>query len=193
MLLKEKGVLSERSKDFVWCEMVGSGQFGEAFRGTARANGQDVIVKRLNPKHTKENAVIAEAAVLDRLRGHAHIVVLLDAFLAKGVYHLVFEDGGQSLQSLLDPLPSLAEIRSIASQCASALEHVHSLEIVHADFKPPNIVVDTTGGRWHCRLADFGSALAALDLCCRRCVCRNIVMTTQNNRRLGSTTRYVGL
>jgi serine/threonine protein kinase len=178
MMLKDPEALSQRAKDFVMCEPAGAGQFGEAFRSTARANGQGVIIKRLRPKRSQEHDVIAEAAVLDRLRGHAHIVVLLDAFLAKGVYHLVFEDGGRSLESLLEPLPSLAEIRAIASHGASALEYIHSLEILHADIKPPNIVVAITNGRWHCRLADFGSALAALHLCFRRCVCRHIALTT---------------
>jgi serine/threonine protein kinase len=54
------------------------------------------------------------------------------------------------------PLP-VAEVASVVSQAASALDYAHGQGVVHRDIKPGNIIVDKGG---HATLTDFGIARA---------------------------------
>ena len=54
--------------------------------------------------------------------------------------------------------------RSVLLQCAQALAHMHSRDVIHLDMKPENIMVDGPDGTPRCRIADFG-----------QCRCRQVV------------------
>jgi serine/threonine protein kinase len=49
----------------------------------------------------------------------------------------------------------LQDALSVLKQCASALDHAHSRNVVHRDIKPSNIMVDAAGV---IRITDFGIA-----------------------------------
>jgi two-component system LytT family response regulator len=63
---------------------------------------------------------------------------------------------GETLEKRLtgEPLP-MAEIVSIASQVADALDAAHARRIVHRDIKPANLMI---GARSHVKVLDFGLA-----------------------------------
>lgn len=83
-------------------------------------------------------------------------------FSYKNTICLHFELLDQSLLSLLEKRKQgllLSDIKAIVFQVATALLHLNSIGIVHADLKPDNImVVDSSQRPLRVRLIDFGQA-----------------------------------
>jgi|GEM_PF-6835071 len=90
---------------------------------------------------------------------HPNIVSLLDyASVQKGEEINIFE---WSISSLSDDLASrhrftTLEITRILSDISSALDYLHSIDIIHCDVKPGNILVSNLHDRYI--LSDFGCA-----------------------------------
>jgi serine/threonine-protein kinase len=104
-----------------------------------------------------------EARVIAKM-DHPGIVSVHDIGEQGGALFLVMAFvPGSNLRELLDrggPL-SVSEIVDLGVQASDALEHAHSVGIVHRDVKPENImVVRLAGGAMRVLLADFGLATA---------------------------------
>lgn len=99
-----------------------------------------------------------EAAIAARLR-HLHIVQLYDYGYAPPFYYTLIEYiVGGSLRQLVEKQGrlQLGATLDIFRQIAAALDHAHSLGIVHRDVAPGNILVEQGTGR--ALLTDFGIA-----------------------------------
>jgi len=125
------------------------------------------------------NYVIAEVYALERCRGHPHIVQVLDAYLESdfvpgGLLRttavLVMKRFGIGLHELLRQTiqgkpgdlggfgPSV--IRGMASGLCGAVSFVHSLDLLHGDIKPPNVLGKWEGPAVTVQLADFGACVS---------------------------------
>ena len=158
---------------------IGAGGMAEVFRarkiGTADHLGVDkvVAVKRLHADVASDERLaemfVEEARLVARLR-HPNIVALHDVGIEDGQLYLVMElvEGAplyriqRMLQAGGEELGAAA-VAEIGIQIADALAYAHSLtdaagrslEIVHRDVSPQNILIDDTGV---VKLADFGIA-----------------------------------
>ncbi len=97
---------------------------------------------------------LEEAKVLASIR-HRHIVEVFDfGFLSEGAY-LVLEylPGGSLLAELGDGSLPTPRCKTVCLAVLDALEHIHSLGIMHRDVKPANVLLDAAGVP---KLADFG-------------------------------------
>lgn len=98
-----------------------------------------------------------EIAITSRL-AHPHILPLYDSGETGGVlYYVMPLVKGESLRDRLEQHPdgvALDEVMSIARQIAQAIDHAHSLGIIHRDVTPGNILI----AEGHAVLADFGVA-----------------------------------
>lgn len=114
------------------------------------SQGSSELVERFRVKFVKE------ARSLARLR-HPNIVSIIDIFEENDTayYVMEFHAGGSLADKVKNaPLPEADAVKYIR-QIASALEYVHSKQMMHLDVKPANILLDGDG---NAILIDFGLA-----------------------------------
>src|SRR5262249_39113373 len=140
-------------------ERLGDGGFGEVFRAYDPRLDRDVAVKVLKQRNPSERVMerfFREARAVARL-DHPNIVGVHDAGFDAGrcwvAYQLV---SGRPLwwyreRQRLDASTAARIIRDLAD----ALDHAHSMGVVHRDIKPGNVIIDDRGRP---RLIDFGLA-----------------------------------
>lgn len=129
----------------------------------------NTLVRRLDPIHIHEAAVIAE------IGHHPNVIKLLDIFTYSDGIGIVIPRMSTSLKRFKGLTFNLAIIFSY--QIALGLDYIHSNHWIHADLKPENILVDNEGK--NVVIADFGFAKIAPD-------CE----TREWNRPEGYTPRY---
>ncbi|KAL6619446.1 hypothetical protein ACP70R_034585 [Stipagrostis hirtigluma subsp. patula] len=141
--------------------VLGRGASSKVYRARDVRTGDHVAVKAVRKPHhpwTPEarRSVEREVAALRRLKGHPHIVRLLDVLASRSTVYLVLELArGGSLLSALDDGGRADEpaARRLFAQLASALAHAHARGVFHRDVKPENLLLDERGD---VRLTDFG-------------------------------------
>jgi Tol biopolymer transport system component len=141
---------------------LGAGGMGEVYRARDTRLGRDVAIKVLSPHLAATPEVRArferEARTISQLN-HPHICTLYDVGHQDGTDYLVMELlEGETLAHRLEkgPLP-VAEVLTLGTQIADALDRAHRAGVVHRDLKPGNVMLTKAGAK----LMDFGLARAA--------------------------------
>ena len=103
------------------------------------------------------NKFIDEAVALSQLN-HPNVVSVSDVFMENGTAYYVMDFiDGKSLHQIVNERGALPESEAISyiKEAAEALKYVHSLNRLHLDIKPGNIMVAKDG---HAKLIDFGAS-----------------------------------
>src|ERR671932_272072 len=142
---------------------LGSGGMANVYLAEDQELGRRVAIKILNDRHAHD------ASFVERFRreaknaaalSHPNIVSIYDRGEAEGTYYIAMEYlDGRSLKELIvsrGPAPIPLAI-DYARQILNAVRFAHRHGIVHRDFKPPNVVVDSEG---RVKVTDFGIARA---------------------------------
>ena len=139
---------------------LGTGGMGEVFLAEDSRLKRKVALKILLPEVATDSEKLArflrEARAASAL-SHPNAAHIYEVGESGGLHFLAMEYiEGDTLESRLtgDPL-ALADIVSIGTQVADALEAAHARGIVHRDIKPANLM---TGARGHVTVLDFGLA-----------------------------------
>jgi hypothetical protein len=144
---------------------LGTGANGHVCKAIHRVSGCEVAVKLL--KRSDLVATFHELSILQIVSQHKHVVKVLDSGVHGGRLAIVFEAGGQDLGQILKKRQLRAtDIKQVTKQTLEALAFVHGRNVVHADVKPPNILVRSmVPSPLHVLLCDFGLALLNTEGC----------------------------
>ena len=159
---------------------ISSGGFGNTYEGVHTMMDTKVAIKEFFPKmfcNRDENtshitvATQSNIELVDKLRkkfieeakaifkmNHPNIVKVHDIFEENGTaYYVMDYIDGKSLGDIVKQRGALSESEAVdyIRQVAGALKYVHSLNRLHLDIKPGNVMVDATG---HAMLIDFGAS-----------------------------------
>jgi serine/threonine protein kinase len=140
---------------------IGRGGNARIFLATD-PNGLSVALKILHPEllvSVAADRFLREIKLCSRLN-HPHIARLLDSGEQEWlVYYVMSYAEGPTLRERLDGGQfSIPETLRLAADLLDALDHAHSLGIIHRDVKPANVVMSSEGAI----LLDFGIARAVI-------------------------------
>jgi len=154
---------------YVLTDVLGRGGLGIVISAWDPQLERNVAIKlvRLGGSHGNERAkatdrMLSEARALAQL-AHPNVVSVFDVGRYEapdghdGVFVVMEELAGPSLQTWLRSPRSANEILALFTQAGEGLAAAHARGLVHRDFKPANVVLDAHGVP---KVIDFGLALA---------------------------------
>lgn len=139
---------------------IARGGMATVYRARQTTIARDVAIKVLPAKFTHERNFLErfnrEVAVISQLQ-HPHILPVYDFGEYDEMPYIVmaYINGGILTDKIKHGAMSIPEIIRMIDQMAQALDFAHTKNIVHRDFKPSNVLLDTLGNTY---LADFGLA-----------------------------------
>lgn len=149
-----------RPSDFDFFKVIGKGSFGKVLLAKHKVEEKFYAVKVLNKAHimrkNEAKHIMSERNVLVKNVQHPFLVGLHYSFqTADKLYFVLDYVNGGELFFHLQKERSFSETRAkfYAAEMASALAHLHSLNVIYRDLKPENILLDSDG---HLVLTDFG-------------------------------------
>jgi serine/threonine-protein kinase len=148
---------------------IATGGMGAVYRAIDTVLNREVALKVLPP------GTAAQGNALERFRRearngaklrHENIVTIYEFDQAGSTFYLAMElIDGIDLQEHIDRKGRLdpEEARQITIQAARALDHAHSLGVVHRDVKPSNFLITLKGDQLLVKMSDFGLARETTD------------------------------
>ncbi|XP_010101342.2 probable serine/threonine protein kinase IRE [Morus notabilis] len=152
-------------EDFEIIKPISRGAFGRVFLARKRATGDLFAIKVLKKadmiRKNSVESILAERNILISVR-NPFVVRFFYSFTCRENLYLVMEYlNGGDLYSLLRNLGCLDEdmARVYIAEVVLALEYMHSLNVIHRDLKPDNLLIGQDG---HIKLTDFGLSKVGL-------------------------------
>jgi serine/threonine-protein kinase len=140
---------------------LGKGGMGEVFRADDLKLGQAVALKFLPAEVDRDPARLTQLHTEVRMArqvSHPNVCRVYDIDEVDGHTFLSMEYvDGEDLSSLLTRIGRFPEDRAleIARQICVGMAAAHGRGVIHRDFKPANVMLDSAG---HVRITDFGLA-----------------------------------
>ncbi|XP_057696690.1 obscurin isoform X1 [Corythoichthys intestinalis] len=136
---------------------IGRGTFGVVKRVIHRGTGEVFAAKFLPLRSSTRTRAFKERDLLSRL-AHPRVACLLDFFCTRRTLVLITElccSHGLVDHLLLRGLVSEKEVQSYIQQVLEGVGHIHSMNILHLDIKPENILM-VYPPRDEIKICDFG-------------------------------------
>uniref|UniRef100_A0A0K0DG35 non-specific serine/threonine protein kinase n=1 Tax=Angiostrongylus cantonensis TaxID=6313 RepID=A0A0K0DG35_ANGCA len=141
------------------CRILGKGEFGEAVEVESLEDGRHYAIKRALrtfESSTSRQNKLREVLVHESIPHHANILRFEKAWEERGRLYIQTELCSGNLADYRRNFGLLTEneLYLVLLSVLTAVEHLHSLNILHLDIKPSNILIHESG----CKLGDFGLA-----------------------------------
>ncbi|OQR91589.1 protein kinase [Achlya hypogyna] len=149
--------------------LIGSGGFARVSAGREKTSDAPVAIKRMSKALTSKARFEQEVSILTQVQGSNSVVQLKEAFETPDDWVLVTEfiQGGELFDRLLaHGTYSECEAKALTKEMSSALQHLHAQNVVHADVKPENILLQSKQDSARMILIDFGLSFHASDRAC---------------------------
>jgi calcium-dependent protein kinase len=140
-------------------DVLGEGGFGSVRLITARQSKRTYALKLIPKVSSRASEACEELRIMQAVSPHPHIISLVDAFEQLDAYCLVLElaEGGPLFERLAKSgAYAERDASGVLRQVASALAHLHRLDITHRDLKPENLLLRSASGEPSIALCDFG-------------------------------------
>lgn len=136
--------------------VLGAGGMGVVYSATDNTLQRQVAIKLVHSPGTEIRARLQrEAQAMAKLR-HPNVVRVHQAGTHAGAVYVVMEQiEGGTLRTWLDEEHDWKDIVDVFIQAGRGLEGAHAAGLVHRDFKPDNVLVETSGA---VLVTDFGLA-----------------------------------
>ena len=165
-----KGVGNPKEK-YEFIEQIGLGTFGQVFKVKIKKSGDlraMKVIKKQDHSISFEKSVVHEIEMLESV-DHPNVLKVFEFYDCPEHICIVSELGeGGSLSQCLDTIVKESEIvkAHIIFQLLSAINYCHSMNIMHRDIQPDNILVSpkTSTGVYNIKLIDFGTAKIFLNI-----------------------------
>ncbi len=145
--------------------LLGKGAMGAVYRARHIKFGRSFAVKVLHDRLLTDDKLKRRFERESELAGklhHINVVGVLDiGETDDGIHFMVMEyaDGRPLSSLMLGPIDP-GRVVSIVKQLLDGLAHAHEHGLIHRDFKPENVIVETDReGNERPRIADFGMAV----------------------------------
>ena len=152
-------------------EQIGSGSTSKVYNCIRRSDKKEFACKVINKAEVETSfsglmeQFNLEIKVLKTLN-NPHIIKLEDAFETSDCVYMVLEKcrGGELFDYVVDKgTLSEEEASKIIRNLTSAVQHMHSLNVIHRDLKPENLLLTSNGKDAEIKLIDFGLAKVMQD------------------------------
>jgi serine/threonine protein kinase len=147
--------------DYMRDSKLGKGTFSEVFlyKTVSETSNNELVVKVINPKYYKYT--LKELDFLKKIKkyNNPYVIDFLGHQIIKGDVRLFFfEKLSMNLYTYYKKRNyDIKDIINISYQMFKGIEFIHSLNVIHSDLKPENVLIDETTLKT--KLIDFGSII----------------------------------
>jgi len=137
---------------------LGGGQCGQVQLALHGPTGRLMALKCISVHQRNQRHQLVSEIENFKKMDHENIVKCLGGYYSRGktVLALEYMNLG-SLETMVKQWGSLPPeyLRTVMEKMTAGLEYLHKMHIIHRDFKPANVLIDTGG---NCKITDFGLA-----------------------------------
>lgn len=128
---------------------IGGGNFSEVFLAKNKTTNKNVVIKKINRvKHLKNNRIRREIEIPKLIR-HKNVIRPIEDIITNTDVYIIYDylDNSFPLSEIddekliLNTKDKLIYIIKILYQITDAVEFMHSVNVVHRDIKPKNVVI----------------------------------------------------